>query len=182
MRGAIEKAKELAAETPNAFIPGQFENPANPKIHRETTGPEIWEDTGGKVDILVSGVGTGGTITGTGEFLRSKNPDIKIVAVEPEASPELSGGNPGPHKIRASAQASFGCLNTNVYDEIIRVRMRTRLRPDANWPGPKGSGRHFLRRGGMGGVRAAKRPENAGKVIVAICPTRRALPVHTNVF
>ena len=123
MSGAIAKAEELAKEIPNAFIPGQFDNPANPEIHRETTGPEIWEDTEGTVDILVSGVGTGGTLTGTGEYLKAKKPGVKVVAVEPDNSPVLSGGNPGPHQIQGIG-AGFvpKVLNTSIYDEIVRVK------------------------------------------------------------
>ncbi|MBP5314062.1 MAG: cysteine synthase A, partial [Eggerthellaceae bacterium] len=122
MKGAIEKAKELAAETPGSFIPSQFTNPANPAIHRATTGPEIWADTEGKVDIFVAGVGTGGTVTGVGEFLKSQNPNVKVVAVEPAGSPVLSKGTPGPHKIQGIG-AGFvpDTLNTSVYDEIIAV-------------------------------------------------------------
>ena len=123
MRGAIEKAEEIARETPGSFIPGQFDNPANPEIHRRTTGPEIWEDTDGEVDIFVAGVGTGGTLTGTGEYLKSKKPEIKIIAVEPDSSPVLSEGRAGSHKIQGIG-AGFvpAVLNTKIYDEVIRVK------------------------------------------------------------
>ena len=122
MTGAIEKADELAKEIPNSFIPGQFVNPANPAVHRATTGPEIWRDTDGNVDIFIAGVGTGGTLTGTGEFLKSKNPNVKVVALEPASSPVLSQGKGGPHKIQGIG-AGFvpEVLNTKVYDEIITV-------------------------------------------------------------
>lgn len=123
MKGAIEKAKELLESTPNSFMPSQFENLVNPAIHKKTTGPEIWEDLDGKIDILVAGIGTGGTISGTGEFLKSKNPNIKIVAVEPDGSPVLSKGTPGPHKIQGIG-AGFvpKTLNTSIYDEIVTVK------------------------------------------------------------
>ncbi|MCC8122161.1 MAG: cysteine synthase A [Oscillospiraceae bacterium] len=172
MPGAIARAEELAKEIPHAFIPGQFVNPANPEIHKKTTGPEIWEDTDGSVDFLVAGVGTGGTITGAGEYLKGKNPNIKIVAVEPDASPVLSGGKVGPHKIQGIG-AGFvpEVLNTSVYDEIIRV-----TNEDAFATGRELSKSEGLLIGISAGAaiwaatQLAQRSENAGKNIVVILP------------
>ena len=172
MKGAIARAEELAAEIPGSFIPGQFVNPANPAIHKATTGPEIWRDTDGKVDIFVAGVGTGGTVTGTGEYLKEQNPDIRVVAVEPEASPVLSEGKAGPHKIQGIG-AGFvpAVLNTGVYDEVIRV-----ANDDAFATAKLLARREGISVGISSGaalcaaISLARRPENKGKVIVALLP------------
>ena len=172
MKGAIAKAEELAAATPDSFLPGQFANPANPKAHREHTGPEIYEDTDGQVDIFVAGVGTGGTITGVGGYLKSRNPAVRVVAAEPASSPVLSGGKSGPHKIQGIG-AGFvpAVLDTGVYDEVIPV-------PDAD---ALETGRLIGRREGVlvgissgaavwAAAQLAKRPENEGKTIVVLLP------------
>lgn len=172
MNGAIAKAKELAEEISNSYIPGQFENPANPQIHRDTTGPEIWRDTEGRIDYFVAGIGTGGTITGVGEYLKSKNPDIKIIAVEPSGSPVLSEGKSGPHKIQGIG-AGFvpAVLNTGIYDEIITVENETafdRARELARTEGILAgisSGAAL-----QAAVEVAKRPENAEKTIAVLLP------------
>ena len=172
MKGAIAKAAELAKEIPGSFIPGQFVNPANPAGHRATTGPEIWEDTEGKVDIFVAGVGTGGTVTGTGEYLKSRNPDVKVVAVEPASSPVLSKGTTGSHKIQGIG-AGFvpDVLNTSVYDEIIAVE-----NDDAFVTGKLIGKKEGVLVGISSGaavwaaIQLAKRPENKGKTIVALLP------------
>lgn len=172
MKGAIAKAKELAEEIPNSFIPGQFENPANPEIHRKTTGPEIWRDTEGKVDVFVAGVGTGGTITGVGEYLKSQNPEVKIVAVEPSASPVLSEGKGGPHKIQGIG-AGFvpDILNTKVYDEIFTVSNEAAFEIGKEIAKTEGvlvgisSGAALY-----AALELAKRPEYQGKTIVALLP------------
>lgn len=184
MRGAIDKAEELAKETPGAFIPGQFDNPANPAVHRETTGPEIWEDTEGKVDIFVAGAGTGGTLTGAGEFLKSKNPGVRVVAVEPADSPVLSEGKAGPHKIQGIG-AGFvpKVLNTDIYDEIITVKSEDAF----------STGREIAQAEGLlvgisagaavwAAAELAKRPENAGKNIVVILPDTGERYLSTPMF
>ena len=172
MKGAIAKAAELAKELPNSFIPGQFVNPANPAVHKATTGPEIWEDTDGKVDIFVAGVGTGGTVTGTGEYLKSQNPNVKVVAVEPASSPVLSQGHAGAHKIQGIG-AGFvpDVLDTKIYDEIITVE-----NDDAFATG-RLIGKHEGVLVGISSgaavwaaIELAKRPENKGKTIVALLP------------
>lgn len=184
MKGAIAKADELAKEIPNSFVPGQFVNPSNPKAHYETTGPEIFEDTDGEVDIFVAGVGTGGTITGTGEYLKSQNPNVRVVAVEPAGSPVLSKGTPGPHKIQGIG-AGFvpKTLNTSVYDEVFPVENEDAF----------ATGRALAREEGLlvgissgaavfAAAELAKRPENAGKTIVALLPDTGERYLSTAMF
>ena len=184
MKGAIAKAQELAAETPNSFIPSQFTNPANPAIHRATTGPEIWKDTDGKVDIFVAGVGTGGTVSGVGEYLKSQNPNVKVVAVEPAGSPVLSKGTPGPHKIQGIG-AGFvpETLDTKIYDEIITVENddafatgRALAREDGMLVGISSGAAVFA------ATQLAKRPENKGKIIVALLPDTGERYLSTPMF
>ena len=184
MKGAIAKAKELAEATPNSFIPSQFTNSANPAVHRATTGPEIWADTDGKVDIFVAGVGTGGTISGVGEYLKSQNPNMKVVAVEPAGSPVLSTGTPGPHKIQGIGAGFIpDTLNTTVYDEIIPVENEDAF----------ATGRALARHEGVlvgissgaavwAATQLAKRPENKGKLIVALLPDTGERYLSTPMF
>lgn len=184
MKGAIEKAEELSNEIPGSFIPSQFTNPANPAVHEKTTGVEIWDDTDGKVDIFVAGVGTGGTISGTGAYLKQKNPDVKVIAVEPKSSPVLSEGKAGPHKIQGIG-AGFvpNTLNTDIYDEVIAVE-----NDDAF-----ATGRAIARTEGVlvgissgaavwAAIQLAKRPENKGKTIVALLPDTGERYLSTPMF
>ena len=184
MKGAIAKAEELAAETPNSFIPGQFTNPANPAIHKATTGPEIWADTDGKVDIFVAGAGTGGTVTGVGEYLKSKNPNVKIVVVEPADSPVLSEGRPGPHKIQGIGPGFVpAVLNTSVYDEIITVQNEDAFAVSREVAKTEGllvgisSGAAL-----WAAAELAKRTENANKTIVVVLPDTGERYLSTALF
>ena len=184
MKGAIKKANELAVEIPNSFIPGQFTNPLNPAAHRLTTGPEIWNDTEGLVDIFVAGVGTGGTVSGVGEYLKSKNPNVKVIAVEPASSPVLSKGTPGPHKIQGIG-AGFvpDTLNTEIYDEIITVEneeafatSKTLARIEGLLVGISSGAAAFA------ATKVALRPENEGKTIVVLLPDTGERYLSTPVF
>ena len=184
MKGAIARAEQLQKEIPNSFIPSQFENPANPAVHERTTGPEIWEDTDGKVDAFVAGVGTGGTVSGVGRYLKSKNPSIHVVAVEPTDSPVLSGGKPGPHKIQGIGAGFIPVtLDTKVYDEIIQVKNEDAF----------AYGREFARREGAlvgissgaalaAAVELAHRPDFAGKTIVVLLPDGGDRYLSTDLF
>ena len=184
MKGAIAKAQELAAQTPGSFIPGQFQNPANPAIHRQTTGPEIWRDTDGQVDLFVAGVGTGGTVTGVGEYLKAQNPHVRVVAVEPAASPVLSSGQPGPHKIQGIG-AGFvpEVLNTAIYDEVVRVEnddafaaAREAARSEGVLVGISSGAALWA------AILLAQRAENAGKTLVALLPDTGERYLSTPLF
>jgi cysteine synthase A len=184
MKGAISKASAIAKETPNSFMPGQFTNPVNPAIHKQTTGPEIWAQTGGQIDIFVCGIGTGGTITGAGEYLKAKNPALKIIAVEPDDSPVLSEGKSGPHKIEGIG-AGFvpAILNTSIYDEIMRVKSEDAFRTGRDIAGTEGllvgisSGAAVF-----AAAQLARHPENAGKNIVIILPDTGERYLSTPMF
>lgn len=184
MPGAIAKAEELAKEFPSSFIPGQFENPSNPKAHRLSTGPEIWEDTDGKVDVFVAGIGTGGTITGVGEYLKEKNPEIKVIGVEPDASPVLSGGAAGPHAIQGIG-AGFvpKALNTDIYDEIIRVKNEDAIKTGAEACKMEGTLVGISSGAALyAAIEVAKRVENEGKMVVVVLPDSGDRYLSTQLF